>query len=431
MRPAPPPTLLFAALLATLTTAPRASAEGRLPARGGDAAPPSPSAPRKEAFPTLARAVELARERAPEAVSRAALVDVARAGLVGARLPALDNPYLEVFSDRGLEQNATRDVTLAANLWLPVELAGQRGKRIAEVDALVRWQGASSGAAKARAAGEAVRAYGAAVVAGARVRAYEDIVAVAKAEASVYEARLAAGDATLYDERLARLELARTSVLLVESRAELSRALGALGALTQTSFERPLAGASIEPPQPKKLDPERAAKVAPEVETSKHEAAYFARASERARAEAYPALNLIVSAGRGDLGEARVGGGVAWTFPMLRRNQGEVARSKAESARAGLEGRAKQGAIAAVLLALDDERSHVREASGRVERDSFPAASASLEAATQTQSAGKGESLRVLTARRDLILVRMRKLDLAAREWELLAAQVALSGALP
>lgn len=415
-------TVLVVWTLAALLVAPRV---------GAQADKPAPVEPRREAFPSLAHALELARARSPEVVSKNAAVDVARAGYQGARLSPLDNPYLEVFSDRGLESNATRDVTIAANLWLPIELGNQRGRRIAEVDALVKWQGAAAGAARARASGDAVRAYGAAVVAGARVRAYEEIVAVAKAEASLYEARLGAGDATLHDERLAKLELARTSVLLAESRADLARALGALGALAQRSFEPPPATASFEPPSPKKTDPAQVAKRAPEVESSTAEAAFFAKASERARAEAYPALNLIVSAGRGDLGEPRVGGGVAWTFPVLRRNQTEVARAQAESRRAGLETRAKEGAIGVVLGALESEREHVREATLRVDRDARPAAVASLDAATETQSAGKGEVLRVLTARRDLILVRMRKLDLAAREWELLAAHVTLSGALP
>jgi outer membrane protein TolC len=59
-----------------------------------------------------------------------------------------------------------------------------------------------------------------------------------------------------------------------------------------------------------------------------------------------------------------------------------------------------------------------------------PAAIAAVESATAMRRAGKGELLAVLTSRRDLALVQLRRLELATREWNLLAELTAITGRL-
>jgi cobalt-zinc-cadmium efflux system outer membrane protein len=54
-----------------------------------------------------------------------------------------------------------------------------------------------------------------------------------------------------------------------------------------------------------------------------------------------------------------------------------------------------------------------------------------VEAAVQVQKAGKGELLRVLTARRDLALLRTRRLEMIRREWGIVSQAAALTGDLP
>ncbi len=117
-------------------------------------------------FPSLKDAIERARTKGPAALVAAADVRVAGATRYGAGLPPLTNPYLEIFIDRTKE---TRGLAAAqANLWLPIELSGQRGKRIAEVDAMVAWKQTAKLAAQSNAVGEAVAAYGEVLVAAAR-----------------------------------------------------------------------------------------------------------------------------------------------------------------------------------------------------------------------------------------------------------------------
>ena len=152
---------------------------------------------------------------------------------------------------------------------------------------------------------------------------------------------------------------------------------------------------------------------------------------DRQGREALSPINVIVTAGRGDLGEARFGGGLGWTFPVARRNQGDQARSKAERARATIERDVRARVIAATIEGLTAERREVRRALAELASVAEPAALASVEAAAATQRAGKGELLQVLIARRDLALLKARRLDLLQREWTLLSDLVTLTGDLP
>lgn len=401
------------------------------PAPADTASPPAGSPGRKPSVPvpSLAKIVELARERAPAVAAGRAAVDVSRTALVGARLPPLGNPYLEVFSDRG-GQNATRDVTVQSNLWLPLDVSGQRDKREAEARALVEWQGAELDTTRAAAAAEAVRAYGQLVIAGARIRTVEELSLVAGEEASYYEQRLDAGDATLADTRLAELERAKHHVSLAEAKADRTRALAALGLATGTTYtDAP--DASAQPPAPRASAASKDAADLPAVRASAAQAEFHAREKDRQAIEAHAPLNLIVTVGRGDLGEVRLGGGIAWTLPLLRTNQGEQARAEASRAKASLERDLKERTATVAAAALVAERARVREAIDTITRVAEPAAEAAVEAAVATQAAGKGDLLRVLSARRDLALLRARRLDLLQREWNIVGDLVALTGELP
>ncbi len=388
---------------------------------------------RREPMPTLARTLELARARAPEVVASQGRLGVSRAGYEGARLSSVGNPYVEIYSDRGA---STRDVTVQGSIWLPLDVSGQRGRRMAEVDALIAWDRTNLDTVRGLAAGDAINAYSEVVVGAERVRAFELIAGTSRAEAEVYNARLVAGDASLQDAKFAEVELAKNLVSLAESRADLTRALAVLARMTGADLYGPPAGAPYEPPPPSGgLDhaalAARGATHSPLVVAGQREAEYFDRAAARQERESHAPLSVIVGAGRGDLGEARVGGGLAWTLPILRTNQGEVARAKAESTRA-LESRDVQRlALRSLLRARFDERITVREAIGEVVTSGEPAARQAVDAALEMARAGKSELLRVLIARRDLATLVGRKLDLIRREWSIVADVVAITGELP
>jgi cobalt-zinc-cadmium efflux system outer membrane protein len=383
-------------------------------------------------FPELHEVVRLAKEHAPSTVSARAGVAIGKAGYAGARLAPFANPVLEIHAERGTM--GTKDVAIEGELWIPVELSGQRGARIAAVDAYVAWQTEALGAARAAAAGGAVRAYGAAVVAAERVRTFERIASVSRDEAEVYRQRLGAGDATQTEATLANVELARNRITLRESRADLTHALTELRRVTGVpTFGEPTR--SPEPPMGPTGDPRafarRSATGSPHVTSYTREATYYAREKQRQAREASSPVSVILQGGRGDLGEARFGGGIAIALPVARRNQGEQAKADAERLRAIAEREATKRAIETTVEGLFEEREEVRAAIEELATQAKPAAQAAIDAALATQQAGKGELLAVLTARRDFALLETRRLELLEREWTILGDLVALTGELP
>jgi hypothetical protein len=183
----------------------------------------------------LDQLVKLARERAPDvALGRAALT-ASRSSYASANLAPVGNPFLEVKADRGT-QGVTKDITIDASVWVPVELAGQKQGRGREARDYVRLHEAWLQQARAIATGRTVRAYGALAVATTRARVLGEILTVARAEAEHYAARLAAGDATERDAALAALEEARHEVLLSEAHSDVVRSSGELTELTGWSM---------------------------------------------------------------------------------------------------------------------------------------------------------------------------------------------------
>lgn len=391
--------------------------------------PPLPKAahePSGEPVPELRDVIALARLRGPDAVVAAAGVRSAGSTYAGARLGAVGNPYLELTTSRGTE-GATKGLSFNAALWLPLELAGQRRARVAEVDAAVGMAEAVTAVARASAASDAVRAFGSVAIATAKVKTAEEILKTSRDEALIFEARVAAKDSTKADLTLALVEVARNGVALTEARADLWRALGDLARATGAEGYVPTP-VPLEPPGG---EPRTRLDEVPLVDLSRKEMVYHRRAANRHAKDASPPASLMVQAGRGDLGETRWTLGVAWTFPVLRVNQGERARAHADAERAGIERDTRQRALSAHLRGLLAERKELRSAIVSMSEGTLPTARAAVEAAVETHRAGKTEVLRVFAARRDLALLRLRQLELMKREWEIVAEMVRITGELP
>ena len=351
-------------------------------------------------------------------------MNTARSTLVGARRPPIGNPYLEVLG-RAPPSGPYRNASVDGTLWLPFEVAGQRSTRIAEAKALVTFQKSTLEYRRAMAAAEAVRVYGMVSVGAERLRVLDGLLEIARKEAASYKERYKVGDATIRDARLADLELGRYEFLREESRADLTEGFSELGRLTGQNYDVPPSRLDRPPP----MDAPPAVERAPSVVASKAEATYHGRTAERARREGTAgALSLMLNAGRDELGGARVGAGVAYAFPVWHRNQGEVARSSAERARALTEARVNRRVLAVRLKALTRELGEVRRALTVLEKEAEPAAIATVEASQEMQRAGKSDLFPVLTSRRDLALLRLRRLDLVLREWTLVSELTAITG---
>jgi len=373
--------------------------------------------------------IDAAKQNAPEvSLARASLVS-SRAALENGRLAPFGNPYLEVTAERG-SKNVTQDVALNGTLWLPVEVSGQRQSRGREAQDFVRLHAALVEQARARAAARLVRAYGSSLVATERAAVLSELLTSARAEAALIGERVKAGDAIEPDASLAAVEAARHEVMLAETRAQLLRARGELSEVL--GRDAPETTSKVAPPSLSSGD-FRAIKLdrTPQARALSAEAHFYSSAAERWRREGQSPLGLMLVAGRGDLGETRLGAGLAYALPAFRTNRPESARALAESTRAMTERRVQQSLAGKRLQLIALEQEQLSRAIATLTTSALPAAQQAVSAVQETYAAGKAELLAVLLSRRELSALSLRRLELLEQNWLLVSEYVEITGQLP
>ena len=376
--------------------------------------------------------VRLAQGRALSLVRAEHAVASAESGMRGARLPAVGNPYLDLQIDRG---STTKDVQALGYLYLPVEVNGTRGARIDETQALVTWKRGQKEEVSALVTGEAIAAYGELVVAGARVTENTFGEQSARTEAAYFDARLKAQDATTYEKYLAESEVARWVQTKGEALVRLAQTKGRVSELTGRPIDAPPAGTEVTLPLLRgRWDEasvgERLAK-SPLLAPFKKERAYWTAAITRAEKEALPPLNLTLIGGRGDPGDLRLGGGLVFTFPITKRNAGEIARAETAAANVAREENATLATVRARLLSAYEQIVAVRTTVQTLDESGLPSMQKALEAAQDLYKLGKTEISRLLLARRDYAVARARRLDLIEQGWRAYAQLCAITGETP
>ncbi len=386
--------------------------------------------PQTAAFPSLAEALARAEQRAPAAIEARGEVAAARAGKIGAEASAFGNPYVDFQVDRG---STTKDVQALAYLYMPVDAFGQRGARIDEADALVRWKGLSAEARRSAVRGETIARWGAARVAQERLAHAQDAVESAEKEAAYFAGRFAAKDTTIYEKSLAEAEVGRWMQARAEAELDL---LERLARLSEWIGESTIPGApskaalgSINAPLPPA--PARRAAEAPALVAQRAEHFFWEKQGERYRAERRAPLQLLLIAGRGDPGDVRLGGGVTVTLPVARRNQGEIARAEAEADRSAAAETSLTASLAARISATEQALATVLTAIANLDSNGLPASQRAVDASLEAYRSGKMELLPVLVARRELQLARTRRLDLVERAWRSYGEWIALTGEKP
>jgi cobalt-zinc-cadmium efflux system outer membrane protein len=390
-------------------------------------APPVQSAEQTRA--RLRLLISAAKEKAPEvSMARASLTSSRSAHEMGRMAPFL-NPMVEVTAERG-NKDVTKDVAVNGILWLPVELSGQRGSRRREATDFVSLHAALVDQARAQAAARLVRVFGYSSVAAERFTVLSELLVSARAEASLMAERLKVGDAIARDASLAAVEAARHEVMVAETEAELVRFQGELSELLGTAEPE-----QVEPSAPPSLSPNdfRAVKVdqTPHSQALRAQAKFYTSSAERLSKEGQSALSLGLVAGRGDYGETRLGGGLAYAFPVFRANRPERARAAAESSRALEEKRVQESVVARRLKLLQLEQVQLSRAIDLLTRTALPAAQLAVSAVQETYAAGKAEMLAVLLSRRELSSLYLRRLELLQQNWLLVSEYVEITGDLP
>jgi outer membrane protein, heavy metal efflux system len=406
------------------------------PSRPGPTVQVTPARPRPSGrlLPSLQEVIEKAVHIAPDVRSGQAALQVSRSSFVDARRPPLGNPYFEAVAVQATQGGITQGVPWTTTLWLPLELAGHRGRRIAESEAYVKMFEAGVDVAEASAAGDVIAAYGRAVVAAERVRVLERLLVVSREAAEIYEARMQVGDAILRDVTMARMDLGRTHALLAEARGRLAQSLAELLRLTGERYDR-VEISEITPPE---LDLEafrdrvvHEEESLPVVAAMEAQGRYFDHQKVRLRREAVNPMQLMLVGGKGDFGETRLGAGIAYEIPAFRSRQGERAFAEAESQRAQIEGDIRAAQIRARVEGIIEQFHREREAYQVLTELALPAADQAVEAAVATAARGKEDTFVVIFSRRERVLLSLHRLEVLERQWALLGELVQVTGELP
>lgn len=390
----------------------------------------APRAARAE-WPGLESVIERAKVRALVVSDAQGQLGVARASRTGAEALWIGNPYLEV---QTYYTPITRELAFQSQLFLPLEINGQRPARLREADALAQWKSSTRDEARARATAVAVAWYGETLVARARLDVATKAEADARSEADLYSARLQAGDATAVDESLAEAELARYSQARAEAGVALMTARAELATLlAQDDLGDPPQGADPPPPRARSADAfvARVLEVSPALRSLGLEARYWDASGERASRDKWTPISLIVNLGRNDAANMQVGGGLAWVFPVTQRNQGPVAVAEAASARATTLQGDTQRVLSQHARHTFEQLETLRASLTALDATGLPAQQKVVDATTSAYRAGKLEFVRVLQARRDLAATLGRRLDLVTQLWHRYAELTALAGELP
>ena len=380
----------------------------------------------------LDEVVRLAKTQALASVRAEHDVSLAEATMRGAKLPVVGNPYLDLQVDRG---STTKDVQALAYLYVPLEINGVRGARIDESSALITWRRLQSQEAQSLLTGEAIASYGALVVAAARVAENTFGETSARAEATYFEARLKAQDATVYEKYLAEAEVARWVQTKGEALVKLAQARGRVSALTGRPIDTPPAGTDVTLPLLRgRWDEaavgERLAR-SPLLQPFKLEKEFWTAAVTRAEKETFQPINLTLIGGRGDPGDLRLGGGIAVTFPFTKRNATEIAKAEDSARHVTREENVTLSIVRARLASAYEQIVAVRTTITTLDDSGLPALQKALEAAQDLYKLGKQEISRLLLARRDYAVARGRRLDLLEQGWHAYAELCAITGEAP
>lgn len=372
-------------------------------------------------LPPLAEVVALAEARAPQVTLAVAKLRMGDAAQAAANWGRMLNPAFEARAGGvGSQPEAQLD------LWLPVEAGDQPGARRGEARAVRDWLAVQQQATLAEVRGWAVRQWGRAVVAAARMRLLDEITATADQEAQALVKRAQVRDAREQDAQLARMEVVRFAGQLAMARAEFARTITELSLVLRDVPDH--SDHAVSPATPVPLPAAASLDSLPQVAVFLREVEVHRAAEQRALAEAQPPWQGLLGAGRDATGGLRWNAGVAWSPPVARAGQVEKARAQADRLRAEAEAEAARRQTRVRWLALAEEDRALADADRDLQSQGRAAGQATLAAATATWRSGKGDWMAVLLARRNLAEVELRHLDLAERRWNLRGEWVAATG---
>lgn len=366
---------------------------------------------------TLARALELLRERSPRSLAEQAQVDVAATERVAAGV--YPNPSLS-YGGLALARGANTGSKWQHQLVVeqPLLLFGQRGAREGVADLHLRAERARVSASQADRALAVRHAFATLLARQERVRVLEESAVELSRLEQIVRGRQEAGDRSLYD--VARIELETTAlrVELENAKTDVADASGGLASLLGFPGWLPRAEGDLEPRAlPTDLEElwATARRQRPSIAAARAEEASARGGLTLARREGLPVPALAVGTLLTQQEDSTsVFFGLSLPLPVFDRGQGAVARATAEM-RAGE--RAVEAELAETRAELERARAvyvRQRETLRNIQEQMVERIPALRRMAEESYSAGAAGILELLDSFRSVKEIRLT--HLAQRE---------------
>ena len=364
--------------------------------------------------------------------------DVVASLRVGAGVLLPSNPIVTFSAgdrqDRSASTPPARGFEWYARAEQMVEVGGQRGTRLAEAARALDVAGARVQLAEIETRARVRAAYVGMQLAEAQARAAGEREQLGARVVESARARVRAGAASDVELHLAETEAARFTherigaELAVDEAADALRALVGLPARTALELTSPLA-----PPAEtaRDLDAAIAAAERRRVELTLLDAgrAEIDASIVRLRRELVPSPSLFVEVAGQQPGQLYAGGGLSIALPIARRNQGELARARAERQRLGEErdvtARAIELEVAYLFRAVDAHRRQATLWSQSI----VPAATANVDLVQKGWAAGKFDIFRVVQVSREAEEAKKHELETLGALWDATIALDRATGA--
>lgn len=371
-----------------------------------------------------ARVAEVALRRSPAVREARAALGVATAGRAHGERPIVGNPAIGVLVLPGFPDFGAW--TTGVSVGLPLEVSGLRGAWAREAEQGIR-------SAQAHLDDETLRA-----VTGARAARVE--VALAQAQVNVQRARLAAADEALARTRarvdarastavelgLAEQEQAEAAADLAHAQTRETQALGAFRSALDLDATEVVAVDAAGRPTP--ITPEEAAAATAHAVRVRGDALAFDAQAARldlstsrlARGAVAPLVVGFeaqqVAVAPQELG-ASIGASLRWEVPLVQRAQGDRALAEAEARAARTQASLLRRQIARDVLLSAETLARCLVELDALEARAIPAAERLVAASEAAFAAGALDYFRVLTARREVLTLRARALDVLETAW--------------
>jgi outer membrane protein, heavy metal efflux system len=372
---------------------------------------------------TLADAVERVRSTNPELRAAAQEVEIARGALVKARYPSQFNPHLggdgghRSRSGPGGSGSAT-DYGIA--LSQEIEVAGQRGARIAEAEQTVARAEAEVRDRKRLLDADTKQAFFAVLIGARRVQLLEHIEELDRRVREAAAARATAGETSVIEANLAAIRYGQARKATLDADADLQAARATLRRLLNLDSSAPLEPVGDLPGRARRLTSEdavaRALELRPDLAAAGREVDRID--AERALTRRLAAPNPTIEAfyRKEDIEPNRIAGaGLRIPLPIFDRKQGELVTLAARQSQARFQVDAVRRRIEQEVV----ESLQRYQAAGRTfavfEQDVLGRVDENFGFIETAYRAGKIDLLQLVVVQNDLVAAQLSYLDALAR----------------